>query len=121
VTDALGRFPHHAHLCCLPLALDLHGLVARDHAAVPVADASAAALASAGRPYVYVVASGTRAVYLARSTEGDRSLEQIRLKPRIAEVLRLSGRGDWRAYPGDEELDRVIDRFAGHRATDGVG
>jgi hypothetical protein len=118
--DSAGGFPHHAHLCSLPLVVDLHGVVAREYAAVHVTNVDDSAHVSSGRPYLYVEAAGTRAVYLARSAEGARSLEQLRLKPRIAELLGLGDRGDWRAYPGDEALERVIDRFREHLVADGV-
>lgn len=109
-TDALGGFPHHAHLCCLPLDVDIHPLL-RDHARVPVNGAFDTAQASAGRPYAYVAAVGRPAVYVPRTRDGWRSLEELRLKPQIAELIGLGGRGNWRCYPGDDALDRLVDRF----------
>ena len=108
--DGLGGFPHHAHLCCLPLDVDLHPLL-HEHAAVPVDGPAQAEAASAGRPYAYVAAAGRSAVYVPRTPQGWTSLEQLRLKPRVAELIGLRGRADWRRYPGDEALERVADRF----------
>jgi diadenosine tetraphosphate (Ap4A) HIT family hydrolase len=110
VIDALGGFPHHAHLCCVPLDVDLHPLLG-EYAAAPVDGPSEAAAASAGRPYAYVEAAGRRAVYVPRTPQDWRSLEQLRVKPRIAELIGLRGRADWRSYPGEDALERVADRF----------
>lgn len=112
VTDTLGGFPHHAHLCSMPLEVDLHPLL-RDHAVVPVDAASEVRDAAGGRPYAYLDAAGSRAVYVPRTREGCRSLEQLRLKPRIAELIGLPGHGDWRRHPGDDALERVVERFRG--------
>jgi hypothetical protein len=116
VVDPLGGFPHHAHMCCLPLDLDLHALLL-EHSRVAVTSPVDAAGVSDGRPYAYVSAAGRRAVYVPRTRDEWRSLEQLRLKPRVAELIGLGGRGNWRSYPGDEALERVIEDF--QRTMDG--
>jgi hypothetical protein len=39
----------------------------------------------------------------------------MRLKPTIAELMNLPGRGDWRCYPGDQELQQLVMKFGAHR------
>lgn len=112
--DAGGGFPHHAHLCCLPLALDLHALLAPGHAAC-----DEPALAALRVPYVYadsIDGSGDRrrTVYVARSPDGRTMLERLRLKPILARSIGWSGCGDWRAHPGDEKLERLVARYREH-------
>jgi hypothetical protein len=109
-TDELGGFPHHAHLCAMPLDVDLHPLL-REHAAVAVDRASDAAATSAERPYAYVEAAGRGAVYLPRTREAWGSLERLRLKPLIAELIGLRGQADSRGYPGEDVLERMANRF----------
>lgn len=116
VRDPLGGFPYHAHMCYLPLDVDLHPLL-RDHERVAVSGPRDTADASAGRPYAYVAAAGRHAVYVPRTVDGWRSLEQLRLKPRVAEYIGLGGRGNWRDYPADDALERVADSF--QRVMDG--
>ena len=116
-TDALGGFPHHAHLCCLPVEVDLH-LLLRNYAAEPVEELSDAAAASGGRPYAYVDAVGGRAVYVARTQAAWTELERLRLKPRIAELLGLDSRAVERRYPDGYALDRAADHL--RRAMNGA-
>jgi hypothetical protein len=114
VIDAKGGFPHHAHLACVPAAVDLHTLLAREHTTL---DGPLSAVRS---PYVYVDCSGRRAVYVPDSRTGWAALEQLRLKPAVARLIGLPERGDWRAHAGDRELRRVIERFKRYRTTGGV-
>ena len=122
LTDYEGGFPHHGHLFCLPLAVDLHRVLAKNYAAVEGAD-----LTTVRSPYVYVdamdaaVGQRRRAVYVPRSEDGWTALERLRLKPTVARLIGLPDRGDWRAHPGDPALQRVIERFTGYRAMNGVG
>jgi hypothetical protein len=115
VIDANGGFPHHAHLACVPLALDLHPLLAREHVTL---DGPLSAVRS---PYVYVDCLDRRAVYVPGSRAGWAALEQLRLKPTVARLVGLAERGDWRAHPGDRELGRVIERFREYRTRLGAG
>ncbi len=122
VTDRAGGFPLHAHLCALPAAVDLHGLLARHYAAVPVPGPEALPEATGHRPYIYAEAPDAQgcvrmAAYRAASPAQDILLEQARLKPLIAAEMNMPERGDWRAYPGDEELARLIERFAAFQAN----
>jgi hypothetical protein len=117
LTDPLGGFPHHAHLCCLPADVDLH-LLLREYVSVPVRGHVDVAEAARGRPYAYVDAAGRRAVYLPRTAADRRALEQLRLTPRIAALLGLPGRGDWRRSPVEAVLERVADPF--HQAFEGA-
>jgi Protein similar to CwfJ C-terminus 1 len=120
-TDPDGGFPHHGHLFCLPLAIDLHRELARDYATL-----DGAALTNVRSPYVYVDAvdgvaeDRRRAVYVPRSQEGWAALERLRLKPTVARLVGLPQRGDWRVHPGDRELEKVIERFTRYRARNGV-
>jgi diadenosine tetraphosphate (Ap4A) HIT family hydrolase len=118
--DAGGEFPHHAHLCCLPLAVDLHGVLARDYERLhtPV-------LSRLQTPYVYVDGiEGTggkrrRNVYVARSADGQATLERLRLKQTVASLIGRPLHGDWRLHPGDDDVERVITRFTGYKTTAG--
>lgn len=122
VTDPDGGFPHHAHLFCLPLALDLHQVLASEHARL-----DDTALTAVRSPYVYIDGldrgSGRRrqAIYVARTQEGRAELERLRLKTTVARLVGLPDRGEWRAHPGDDEVARVVERFTSHRTTEGVG
>jgi hypothetical protein len=40
----------------------------------------------------------------------------MRLRPMIAGLMGLPGRGDWRAYPGDWELQQVVMKFGAHKS-----
>ena len=68
-TDEAGGFPLHAHLCCLPLTIDLHAVLARerDYLPRPVAGPHELAAAVEGEPYLYVEADDRRCAYVARS------------------------------------------------------
>lgn len=114
--DPDGGFPLHAHLCSLPLAVDLHGHFAARFESVRVAGPHDLAAASEGAPYLYVDCWGApgqhrRRVYTSTSPAARRDLETSRVKPVIAGVVGLSHRADWRACDDDDELERVIGRF----------
>ena len=115
--DRAGGFPLHAHLCCLPAAVDLHGILAAKYVELAVRGLEELPTAVNNRPYVYVEGPDSAgayrpAVYVAKSSDGDADVEQERLKPALAAALNMPERGDWRAYPGDMELSCVIERFA---------
>jgi hypothetical protein len=120
-SDPRDGFPHHAHVFCLPLALDLHCVFADEYARL-----DQAALSTVRVPYVYVdgidgeARYRKRAVYIARSREGRNTLEGLRLKPTVARLVGKSERGDWRSYPGDHELERVIEQFNEYRKANGA-
>jgi hypothetical protein len=122
VKDFEGGFPHHGHLFCLPLAVDLHRVLAKDYATL-----DGSVLTEVRSPYVYVdgidgaVGYRRRAVYVPRSHDGWTALEQLRFKPTVARLIGLPHRGDWRVHPGDRELEKVIERFRSYRAMNGVG
>lgn len=107
--DRLGNFPHHAHLCSLPIAFDLHGLLEALFRSLTVDGIEAVPRATAGQPYIYAEAGGRAAVYLARTPEQQRALEVFRLKPLLARALGVPSRGDWRNEPGHAELARLRD------------
>ena len=119
VVDEAGGFPLHAHLCALPVTLDLHTGLAGAYLQRTVSGPRELATAAAGEPYVYVEgldALGVyqRAVYLGRSDRARKELERLRLKPVVAARMGLPGRGDWRAYPGDRELRQLVAKFIAH-------
>ena len=102
-------FPLHAHLCCLPVEVDVEGLFER-YARIDVGGLRELRNAAASRPYVYIE-NGSSRVYVPRDESGAAELRQLRLKPQLAELLGIPERGHWRDYPGDEELARVIAAF----------
>lgn len=114
-TDPVGGFPLHAHLCGVPRYAPLHGFLARRYRAVSVAKLEELAVCATASPYVYVMTcrSGVRVrrVYQAREAHQQEQIESMRLKPVLAELLGLGGCADWRAYPGDHERGRLIERF----------
>jgi hypothetical protein len=119
-TDAAGGFPLHAHLCCLPVALDLHSILARNYAHQDLTGPHELPPAARGEPYVYIESMNAfgrykRSVYRAHSDETRIELRHMRLKPTIAELMNLPGRGDWRCYPGDRELQQLVMKFGAHR------
>jgi diadenosine tetraphosphate (Ap4A) HIT family hydrolase len=122
VVDEAGGFPLHAHLCCLPVSLDLHTILARAYLQRSLFGLHGLPVAAHGEPYVYVESLDAlgryrRSVYVAQSEEARKNLARLRLKPAIAGLMGLPGRGDWRAYPGDSELQQVVAKFATFRAT----
>jgi hypothetical protein len=114
--DEAAGFPHHAHLCFLPLAVDLHAFLGQRYVRKYLSGPENLPAIVSGHPYVYVECRDgegmyKRCVYIPATDEGRRQLEQIRLKPVIATLLGLPDRGDWRNYPGDRELESLIRRF----------
>ncbi|CAN5362820.1 hypothetical protein BH24GEM3_BH24GEM3_14920 [soil metagenome] len=110
-TDEAGGFPLHAHLCCLPCTVDVHGLLSSRFLRENLSGPHELAAAARSEPYVYAESGGEVAMYVPRGDTGRAELERMRLKPEIATLLGLPERGHWRAYPGDQELERVIQRF----------
>ena len=121
--DPDGDFPIHAHLCGLPLRLELHGYLAERYDARPVSGFHGLREAVAGNPYIYAdcgTGSSRRAcAYVARTPADRADLERSRVKPMVAHLIGLADRGDWRTYPGDRELGRLIQRFADWRKSEG--
>jgi hypothetical protein len=116
MVDEIGGFPHHAHLCCLPVSLDLHTPLSAQYAPIGLSGPEELPAATRNNPYLYVEGAHRELgyqcrVYLARSGQGRSELERKRLKPTVAALMGLPERGDWRAYPGDGELERVIRKF----------
>jgi len=117
--DPDGAFPLHAHLCGLPVACDLHGLLGGRYARVDVGALSDLRAAAAGQPYVYASAGGRQAVYLGRTKEQREELERFRLTPQLAALLGIADQGDWRQYPGRDKLDSLLRRFGRYRSRTG--
>ena len=122
VEDVVGGFPFHAHLCGLPVTLDLHSDFTQNYVRKDLSGPHELPAAARGEPYVYIEsvdASGRyrRSVYGAHSDEVGTKLKRMRLKPTIAELMNLPTRGDWRSYPGDHELRQLITKFGAYRRT----
>lgn len=109
--DGDGGFPLHAHLCCLPVSVDLHGVLTRTYARKSVDGIHEIPFVVRNEPYLYVESADAKSVYVARSTEERAELERKRLKPEIAALMGIPERGHWRAYPGDRELEQLIERW----------
>lgn len=109
--DKAGGFPLHAHLCCLPVTVDLHATLVRECVRKPVASPYELASVAPKIPYVYVESMNEKSAYVASSREGRFELEQKRLKPTIATLMGFPERGYWRTYPGDRELALLIERW----------
>ena len=117
VLDEIAGFPHHAHLCCLPVSLDLHTPLSRQYVQLCLSGSESLPTVIRDSPYLFVEGLQGEAgckvcVYLAQTDKGRLDLERKRLKPMIAALMGLPLRGDWRAYPGDRELERLIRMFS---------
>lgn len=107
-------FPLHAHLCGLPLDLDVHQLLGARYCGIRLEGIESLRDAAAGHPYVYLDSKGEERVYLPR-TESDRvELAELRLKPMIAALAGMPERGYWRDHPGDREVAKLVRRFRSH-------
>ena len=103
----------HAHVCCLPVAADVHGLLEEGFHQQPLFGPLELAAATAGRTLrLRRQRRSANGVYLPRDEEGRSDLVRMRLKPAIAELIGVPERGYWRDYPGDAQLQRLKQRFA---------
>jgi hypothetical protein len=114
--DVVAGFPHHAHFCCLPLAVNLHTFLGQRFVRKDTSGPEDLSLAAPDCPYVYIESSNgkglwERSVYVSATGEGRLELERMRLKPVIATQIGLPHRGSWRTYPGDCELESLLGRF----------
>jgi Protein similar to CwfJ C-terminus 1 len=114
--DVVGGFPHHTHLCCLPLAVDLHTFLGQRYVRKNLSGPQELSFVVPDCPYVYTDGPDSgglhkRCVYVPATDEGRLELERIRLKPVIATLIGLPERGNWRTYPGDRELESLLGRF----------
>ena len=91
VIDGVGGFPHHAHLCCLPLEVDLRGALGREYRELGVE-----ALDTLRTPYVYLQDADGSAVYVPAAGEQVEAMERLRLRKVIAQLVGQPERGDWR-------------------------
>jgi hypothetical protein len=117
VIDTTGRFPHHAHLCGLPLKIDLHSWLKERFEQQLVNSLLELPTIANRRPYVYIEGVDrkgkcVRAVYLSVDKGRMQELETLRLKPVIADLLGKPDRWNWRIYPGDTAARRVRRKFA---------
>jgi hypothetical protein len=113
--DPVDQFPLHAHLCCLPAALNLHALLGRKYLPIPLSAGIPQLPDSvSGRPYIYVDASGESMAYIAARDSQTEEIASARLKPTVADLLGLGERADWRVYPGERELLEVILKWRRH-------
>jgi hypothetical protein len=116
--ETLIGFPLHAHLCGVPVALDMHAMLTGRYARQHVTGTHQLSEVAANDPYIYVESYGEQWVYLPRSDAERAELSTLRIKPELAAFIGRPERGHWRAYPGDDEVRRLIDRFtAFHTGT----
>jgi hypothetical protein len=116
LVDTMGRFPHHAHLCSLPISVNLHAVLEPAFTPLPIARLEDLPSVVSGEPYVYAECVDSTGVfrkyaYVGTTDRGRQQLERLRLKPIIGDLIGTSDRADWRAYPGDVEMERVIETF----------
>ena len=113
--DRKGRFPLHAHLCCLPIRCDLHQILGNSYLCRDIESLSDLSSAVGHQPYIYTKTAHRHSVYVGNSTDAQRMLESSRLKPEIAKLHGYADAGDWRNYPGEHELNTLITRFVQFR------
>ncbi|HEV7240482.1 MAG TPA: hypothetical protein VGQ36_14685 [Thermoanaerobaculia bacterium] len=106
-------FPLHAHLCCLPRAPDVHAVLAEQFSCKDITGIDA--VQDVAGPYVYVETRLATRVYVSRDERRREELKRMRLKPMLATLMGMPERGRWRDYPGDAELERLIERFKARR------
>ena len=114
--EALTGFPLHAHLCGVPIALDMHAMLAGQYTRRQVEGLHELRTVAANDPYIYVESCGEQSVYLPRSQDQRAELATLRIKPELAAFIGRPERGHWRAYPGDDEVKRLIDHFTAFHA-----
>ena len=124
--DPRGQFPFHAHLCALPLDVDLHAALATQLEPIAITRLEDLTSAVCNGTYVYVARRDSgggrhRAVYMPQTPAMRAELEQSRLKPLIAALAGLPGRGYCRTCAGDRELASLIARFARWRTSASIG
>jgi hypothetical protein len=119
--DLVGGFPLHAHLCSVPRYVPLHDFLALRYRAARATKLEDLAVHAAASPYVYVMTCRdgvrVRRLYQARDAREREQIESMRLKPMLAELLGLGSCADWRTYPGDHELARLIECFQAFAST----
>lgn len=116
-TDSAGRFPLHAHLCSLPAAVDLHAVLGRNYLPLPAPEPGMLTKIVAGKPYLYVETCGLSAAYVSTRDDQIPEIARARLKPIVAKLMGIAERGDWRSYPGERELRKVIKKWRRHCET----
>jgi hypothetical protein len=109
--DVISGFPLHAHLCSLPLGVDLHSALASKFFQKSVSGPEELPVAARAEPYVYVEDMHKTAVYVANSSEGRAELAGMRLKPMIANLAGYPDRGNWRIYPGALEMQKLTENW----------
>ena len=114
VLDATDHFPLHAHLCFLPLEVDLHRELERSFGGTAVSNLTDLPVAAANEPYLYIECAGAKVVYLARTPQERLALESFRLKPIIARLIGRPERGNWREAPRRSRLRDPIRRWRTH-------
>ena len=123
--DLEAGFPFHAHLCAVPISVDLHEPLSERFTAYEISSVGELRSIPRHQPYLYVDGQDRhgrrrRVVYLPSTPEMSGDLERSRLKPLIAELAGIPDRGHWRDYADDDELASLTARFtrwAGGRAV----
>jgi hypothetical protein len=116
LADAEARFPFHAHLCAVPMSVDLHEPLGVRFTPREISSLRELRSISRRTPYLYIDgpdrhARRRKVVYLPSTVEMSGELERSRLKPLIAELGGIPNRGHWRGYADDAELAAVTTRF----------
>jgi diadenosine tetraphosphate (Ap4A) HIT family hydrolase len=117
MADIEAGFPYHAHLCAVPMTVNLHESLAERFLASEISSLRELRSVPRHRPYLYVDCADRhgrrqKVVYLPSTVEMSGELERSRLKPLIAKLAGIPERGHWRGYADDAELAAVTARFS---------
>ena len=107
--DKVGGFPHHAHLCCIPVSLPHQRMI------TPTIESNAVALSGLSRvdtAYFYIRSSSLTAGQADESVyQNDDRLCEFRFKHNIAEEFGDPSLGSWRTTNDTALLSQTISTF----------
>lgn len=108
------EFPLHAHLCSVPLDLDLHRLLERSYVRHEVQGPRDLRRFGDQGPYLYVEACGSKSAYVGATPSTRQALRQSQLRREVASLAGRPERGHWRDCTEDRELDSLLKQWRFH-------
>lgn len=102
------HFPLHAHLCCLPVDLELDRALEDKYTRCPLAGPRELTLIADQGPYIYVESRGVYRAYVGSSPEARLALKRSELRRDVAVLVGQPERGSWRDCDDREELNAIV-------------